>query len=66
MISNIALAKGNVDINNALVEANSIILINTLNLDVSYLFNDPDGKINHLIDGMLGLDLLSRKMKIPV
>ena len=63
-ISNITLAKANV--HNALIKAKSIVSINALNLDVSDLFNDHDGKINHLIDGMLELDLLLRKMRLSV
>ena len=60
--SNIALAKAKVNINNSLVEAKSIILIDALNLDILNLFNDLNDKINHVIaDGMLELGLLSRK-----
>ena len=66
-IINIALAKVNVYINNSLIKAKSIILIDAQNLNILDLFNNPDGKINHLIgDGMLKLDLLSRKMRIFV
>ena len=47
-ISNITLIEVNIGINNALVEANFIILIDALKLDNSNLFNDLDDKINHL------------------
>ena len=61
-ISNIALVEANVDINNALVEVNSIISIDALNLNVSDLFNNPDEKINHLNwCGVLRLDSLWKK-----
>ena len=48
MISNITLFEANVDISNALIEINFIILIDALNLDVSNHFSDLDDKINHL------------------
>ena len=66
-ISIIALGKVNVDVSNVVVEANSIILIGELNLDISDLFNDPDDKIDHLIEGgILRLDLLLSKLRMSV
>ena len=47
-ISNIAFVEANVDVKNVIVEANFIITIDTLNLGVSDLFINVDGKINHL------------------
>ena len=49
--------KANVDANNALIMDDSNTLIDIKGLDFSIFFENPDGKIDHLIGGrVLGLD----------
>ena len=52
----IALEEDTTDANNALVVHNENPSIDIKNLDVLDFFKDPNGKIGHLIGGVIGLE----------